>query len=1137
MPWVRCLTRARRMLGRAKALMPSIDACMRQEQNAPRQLRARVHDLLSALFPMRDRLLQGPLRLHAASCPPRGAPCQHSRSPAAPPLTRDNDHICSDLESRRVNPTVGVPRTGGTVKRNALVVIAADDNQRGDLFGRLVCDVFHSLGYENFRLNINRTGREIDIRGRHRAEQKTVIAECKATKRPIGGADLNKFAGASQVEAQGVQTVVAPYFVSLGGFTSSALEQEREADSRMTLLDASAVINELIRGRVIVSREQAISATASAIVRLPVGASLSGHPTLIAHEIGWVWAIFFQCHGEETHFTFVHADGHGITDSLAGQVISRAGDSNAFFGGLKYVSSIPDTATAIDGEVAKESYLKFLLREFGAITLEGLPADQETGSRVLRLDSLYVPQRFVSAAKSKAGGGDPFDTSEDETPEVISTRRLLEGERHVAVLAGPGSGKTTLVKMLAVSYADPDSRRKFGGSLPTEDLMPLVIRCRQLGSRARDPIITTLFSLIEQAERTDLRRDFAVAVSQALKSGKVLLLIDGLDEISDSQERVTFTTQLRTLVGTYPTIRVVCTSREAGFRAVAGAVASIFRSYKIADLSVSDIEQLCVSWHREIQGNSPASVSAAAESFNAVTANPRVHELAVNPLLLMTLLLVKRWMGEIPTKRTVLYSKAIEVLLMTWNTQGHEPMDPEDALPQLAFAAFSMLTEEKQSVSARELRDLFNRAREDMPELLGFSNLSADGFIRRVEERSSLIVQSGSTIERGLTRPLYEFKHLTFQEYLAALACAESWHAGRDHEVDPLHVLAPYLENEAWTEVVPLASVLSGIKHAKSIVRELMDRIKASQPEEMYMIDEDTGEGLVAHPLYRNLLGCITDNSPIHPDLARESLETLVDYWDGESVFATHFRGHRLLSMLCDLLWERYEAGEDLIRHGDLLSQIHSDLYEDGAKISDLVADLRRSDQRTVVGAALGLMAIFYGSGFPDRSVDFDASSLKKALYELVLSATTLQLRFAATWALCWGLPHFQWTKKEVKLLLEVLIRQWRNSEHGDTSEFSAWAITILPVEGIRFSRGQFDVDEYHLANVIREMLEGSLQAGGRSKKAALRLAYFLGDYFTDDEVLEWITKNWPQEQRGKYRSEPFDDVRNAISQPVLFSP
>jgi len=35
---------------------------------------------------------------------------------------------------------------------------------RGDLFGRLMSDLFVSLGYDDVRLNIARSGREIDMR-------------------------------------------------------------------------------------------------------------------------------------------------------------------------------------------------------------------------------------------------------------------------------------------------------------------------------------------------------------------------------------------------------------------------------------------------------------------------------------------------------------------------------------------------------------------------------------------------------------------------------------------------------------------------------------------------------------------------------------------------------------------------------------------------------------------------------------------------------------------------------------------------------------------------------------------------------------------------------------------------------------
>src|SRR5262245_58668892 len=78
----------------------------------------------------------------------------------------------------------------------APIRILAPAKQTGDLFTRLVSDLFLALGYDAPRLNIHKTGREIDVEARHRTEPRRVLAECKATAKPIGGDEVNKFAGA-----------------------------------------------------------------------------------------------------------------------------------------------------------------------------------------------------------------------------------------------------------------------------------------------------------------------------------------------------------------------------------------------------------------------------------------------------------------------------------------------------------------------------------------------------------------------------------------------------------------------------------------------------------------------------------------------------------------------------------------------------------------------------------------------------------------------------------------------------------------------------------------------------------------------------------------------------------------------------
>lgn len=60
-------------------------------------------------------------------------------------------------------------------------ILEKDNNRRGDLFGRLMADLFVALGYEQPRLNIHKSGRELDLDTEHRLERRRAIAECKAT--------------------------------------------------------------------------------------------------------------------------------------------------------------------------------------------------------------------------------------------------------------------------------------------------------------------------------------------------------------------------------------------------------------------------------------------------------------------------------------------------------------------------------------------------------------------------------------------------------------------------------------------------------------------------------------------------------------------------------------------------------------------------------------------------------------------------------------------------------------------------------------------------------------------------------------------------------------------------------------------
>ncbi len=82
-----------------------------------------------------------------------------------------------------------------------IILTETNSNKRGDLFNRLTFDVMHSLGFEKPQFDIQMAGHEIDMIAPHRTENRVAILECKSQKDKVGGADLNKFYGALDLEA------------------------------------------------------------------------------------------------------------------------------------------------------------------------------------------------------------------------------------------------------------------------------------------------------------------------------------------------------------------------------------------------------------------------------------------------------------------------------------------------------------------------------------------------------------------------------------------------------------------------------------------------------------------------------------------------------------------------------------------------------------------------------------------------------------------------------------------------------------------------------------------------------------------------------------------------------------------------
>lgn len=468
-------------------------------------------------------------------------------------------------------------------------------------------------------------------------------------------------------------------------------------------------------------------------------------------------------------------------------------------------------------------YRAFLVRDCGQMTIEGVRADMDTAQRRFDLERLFVPLKVLPCPpdipESDPNREQKLLKWQEKNSKPVSFGKAFAKHKRLALLALPGGGKTILLKRLAVAYADPARRRSSDDELSELDITPVLIRCREWREHIHRPIATLLRDIPTITGQTSLS-DIDAALMPLFETGRALLLVDGLDEIHDDGLRSTLVENLEAFLDQYKTTRLLVTSREAGFGLVAPCLARFCERWRIAPLQPEAISSLCDHWHLLMKGDTPDSRLEGQKVAEHLVTNPALLRLAENPLLLTMLLVVKQGAGRLPPDRVSLYSRAAEILLDTWNIRGHAPLSPKEAVPQLACLAFHLLKSGKQTGTAQELLTLLEQAREKVPQIRRYAKDTPHEFLKRVELRSSLLVEAGHQRDGTSTVPFYQFRHLTFQEHLAAVAAVEGHYMEYEKGDTLLTPLKPFLAAEEWKEVIPMAAVLAR-KQAEPLVAAL----------------------------------------------------------------------------------------------------------------------------------------------------------------------------------------------------------------------------------------------------------------------------------------------------------------------------
>ncbi|MDA0166213.1 NACHT domain-containing protein [Solirubrobacter ginsenosidimutans] len=724
------------------------------------------------------------------------------------------------------------------------------------------------------------------------------------------------------------------------------------------------------------------------------------------------------------------------------------------------------SGASVDVTAAEAKYRRLLQESCDIIGLANLPEmDRHIATRQLELRRLYValrvlidpPDDQIEALERRPAQRSEFDDGEGEENLVLvaSVGERLSERRRLVVLGDPGAGKTTMLRWLATAYLlrlrdDPHwSQLPDVATLPDEDWLPIMIRCRDLPQAALegsfDDVLTWMLRRAELAPgEVEAMRE---ALRRRLVEGSALVLIDGLDEIADAGARARFTQHLESILGAYPEAAIVATSRIVGYREMGYRLGHRFEHVTVADLSPEDKDLFARRWCAVSEVKERREI-AAEELIADIHSADRIERLTGNPMLLTTMALIKRKVGKLPSRRADLYWSAVEVLL-NWRREVDAPLDQHEAIPQLEYIAYAMCERGEQRLREDEILELLRQMRADYPQVAPVHERSPEAFLQLLERRTGILLEAGRVRHLGREVPVFEFRHLTFQEYLAGLALVDGRHPNRDRSRSLAERVGDLVGEqdgefgfaENWREAVRLCVTSCRDDDVDPVLRAI--------------VRPDRGEQSLEAARSRAALAglCIADEPNVSDEVADEVMQALIDVVNGRdgngpviSIIdqaGAELGRSRWADRLSSGLIERFLADtqEENVRCGGLCADISAmrrpESWPDLAPwLSERLAGLAESDVRRATKAALELMHFAYEFDRQDRDPDLDqrtAAAIVERLFDL--AAAVGQARMAALWALFWFVPTLSTLgiAGAVTPAQAELLRAWRHRD--DLSE------------------------------------------------------------------------------------------------------
>jgi len=491
-----------------------------------------------------------------------------------------------------------------------------------------------------------------------------------------------------------------------------------------------------------------------------------------------------------------------VVGSIAqGHIVT--GDGNTFIEKQVVKAVKPDSTPQ------RNAYLNRLLETCSGLSLTGIDPKAASSQREARLELSAVYTALLTSSAEPGTGPSP-GSGQAERPDResrrISALEQLDRHRRLVLLGDPGSGKTTFVDFVAMCLAGEllghpaINLGLLTAPLPDDEgkeqeqrqpwrrgaLLPVKVVLRDFAARGLPPAgaeatAEHLWRFIAAELKAAALDSFVEPLSQILLKEGGLLLLDGLDEVPEADER---RVQIKQAVTDFSRVfrrcRILVTSRTYAYQQQDWRL-DTFEEALLAPFSQGQIVRFVDGWYRHIaalRGLNRDDAQGRAELLKrAIASSSHLSGLAQRPLLLTLMASLHAWRGgSLPEKREELYADTVDLLLDWWESPKIVRNKAKAAVvlqPSLA---------EWLKVDRDQVRRLLNRlayeAHSQQPELTGTADVAEAGLVTGLLHLSQnpdvkpkrlieyLRDRAGLLLPRGVG--VYTFPHRTFQEYLAA---------------------------------------------------------------------------------------------------------------------------------------------------------------------------------------------------------------------------------------------------------------------------------------------------------------------------------------------------------------------------------